>query len=106
MCLAILKQCRTWSANAWDNAVETAGPEYPGGSVARATRLRELADECLSDYDAAIQCVREQCAGWYGDARTHLLSAEALEALGGDASDARTASEALDEYASECDAQV
>lgn len=81
------------SANAWDMAVDTAGPEYPGGSKQRATDMRALADECDEKYEAAIACLEEDdIAG----ARTHLEQAARLESEGGDASHARSAIKALD----------
>jgi hypothetical protein len=93
-----LTQIRTWSEDAWDMAVDTAGPEYDGGSVDRAAEMRSAGDECLEEYDAAIETLRNQYDGWARDAREHLLAAKRLESDGGDSSHAQMAIEALDEY--------
>lgn len=80
------------SANAWSMAVETAGPDYLGGSDAAASAMAALADECSDAYEAAGRAVLD------GDviaAESELERARSLEAEGGDDSHARDALEAL-----------
>lgn len=79
-------------------AVDTAGPEYNGGSLERAKTMQHLADSCDAEYDAALECLEEQYADWARLALQHLEDARSLESEGGDASHAQKAIQALKEY--------
>lgn len=73
------------SAQCWDMAVDTAGPEYSGGSERKASEMQDLADECESAYDSAIEAIeRDDMTA----AIACLEQAKTLEAEGGDASHA------------------
>lgn len=96
-----IKAIQARSANAWEMAVDTAGPEYPGGSVERAAELQSLADACDEAYEAAVDTLEGQYDGWASAAQLHLEEARSLESDGGDASHAIEALEALADYAAE-----
>jgi hypothetical protein len=94
--MSIIEQIRkiqTLSATAWELAVDTAGPEYAGGSRAKAKAMKHLADSCDAEYDAAIECLEGRNADL---ARQHLESARSLESEGGDDSHAEMALKVLD----------
>lgn len=99
--IAQIKQIQGWSNAAWEQAVDTAGPEYAGGSEGKAAQMQALADECDSEYDAAIETLEGQYANWQSDAKSHLEQARSLESEGGDGSHADMALEALAEYIAE-----
>lgn len=91
--LAIIAAAQESSRNAWDMAVDTAGPEYGGGSEERAESMRIVSDECDELYDDAIAALH---AGDIPTARAALEQCRSLEAEGGDGSDAAGALEAID----------
>jgi hypothetical protein len=101
MCLEQIRMIQTWSAKAWGLAVDTAGPEYDGGSSKKAEEMKALADSCDAEYDAVIECLEGQYADWARLARQHLEDARSLESEGGDAFYAQMALQALDEYLAE-----
>lgn len=87
---------------AWETAVDTAGPEYAGGSAEKQDEMQSLADESDALYDLLIQDLE---AGQISDARERIASIRALESEGGDCSHAVEALEALEAYVSagECE---
>lgn len=85
----------------WEMAIDTAGPEYDGGSEDRADKAREDAEGCAEAYEAAIECARGMYANWSEECRGHLLDAKRLESEWGDCSEASAAIRALDEYLGE-----
>ena len=81
---------RTQSELAWETAVETAGPEYPGGSEEREASMQSLADGCDDAWQRAEDALE---AGDIGAAIEALEEARSLESEGGDDSHARRAIE-------------
>lgn len=90
---AKIEKIQTQSQQAWGMAVETAGPEYAGGSAAASEAMQELSDACDEAYDAAIQALED---GDFAAAREQLEQAKHLEGQAGDGSHAVSALEALD----------
>lgn len=90
--VAKIEKLQRQSVLAWEMAVETAGPEYAGGSEGKAEAMQSLADECDEAYDAAIAALE---SGDIDAARTALETAKSLESEGGDASHAISALEVL-----------
>lgn len=99
--VAQIKQIQAQSVLAWEMAVDTAGPEYDGGSDEKAEKMQSLADSCDEAYDAAIETLEGQYADWARNARAHLEEARSLESEGGDSSHADSALEALADYIAE-----
>jgi hypothetical protein len=95
-----IEKLSTLSANAWDMAVETAGPEYDGGSEERAESLRRLADACSDAYDDALLALGREDIDAAVDA---LETASRLESEGGDSSHADEALELLSDLSDESD---
>jgi hypothetical protein len=93
-----IKNFQKWSAMNWEMAVDTAGPEYDGGSSEKAEEMQSLADACDEAYDAAIEALEGQYEGWVLNALTHLEEAQTQEKEGGDSSHADMALEALCDY--------
>ena len=91
--LDTLADIRTRSELAWEAAIDTAGPEYPGGSKDRVAAMRALAHECDAEYQAAIDELVADYSGARLEAIKHLAQARRLEGQGGDDCHAR---EALD----------
>jgi hypothetical protein len=85
------------SRDAWEMAVETAGPEYCGGSDERAAEMQKLADACDDAYDRAIDAVTDEDMVAALEA---LEEARSLESEGGDCSHARSAIEIVAEEVS------
>jgi hypothetical protein len=96
-----IKQIQGWSQAAWGTAIDTAGPEYSGGSAERQEAMRELAESCDAAYDAAIETLEGQYENWAQNAKHYLEEAKGYESEGGDSSHATMALEALKDYLTE-----
>jgi len=80
---------------AWETAVDTAGPEYAGGSSEKQAKMQALADECDALYDALIADLE---TGQISDARERIASIRSLESECGDCSHAVEALEVIEAY--------
>lgn len=87
-----IESLRTQSEQAWEMAVETAGPEYSGGSTERAEAMQSLADACGEAWQRAADALD---ADDFAAALAALEEARGLESEGGNDSHARSAIEAL-----------
>lgn len=92
--IAKIRKFQTQSNEAWDMAIETAGPEYSGGSIERQDAMQSLADTSEGYYEDAIEALE---AGDYASAIEALGQAKSCESEGGDCSYASSALEALNE---------
>lgn len=90
--LAYLRKC---SAEQWAERAE----EAPDATMAE--EIRGVATQCLDHYDTAVQCLREQYAGWAHDARSSLAYARQLETDAGDSTYSDMAIQELEEYMEE-----
>ena len=87
-----ISRLRTQSELAWETAVETAGPDYPGGSEDREASMQSLADACDDAWQRAEVALE---ASDISAAVEALEKASSLESEGGDDSHSRRALELL-----------
>ncbi len=83
-----VKVIQLQSKTAWEMAIDTAGPDYQGGSDTKQESMQDLADECDTYYDIAVGALEVKN---YELALDSLLEARSLESKGGDCSHADSA---------------
>jgi hypothetical protein len=98
----MIQSIQSQSNAAWEMAVDTAGPEYAGGSRKNQKAMQSLADSCDSCYDAAIASLEAEGCD-YDAALESLRQARHLESEGGDCAHADEAIAAVEAHVAALD---
>lgn len=94
-----IQSIQSQSNASWETAVDTAGPDYAGGSEANQDAMQSLADSADISYDNAIAALEmaDLDASNYWRAIEELKSARSAESEGGDCSFADEAIELIEQ---------